>query len=94
MQNKVKKNRLGSTGSKHWNYQHGDETLAAKQQRSETSLRLRYLQDMAHGLGFMGGRRIPGRKPVNYLVLDYMNKDHLAYVVNIINRLKKISENK
>ena len=92
MQNqKIKKARPGSTGSKHWNYQHGNETLAAKQQRSECTLRLRYLQDMGHGLGFMGGRRMPGRKPVNYLVLDYTNKDHLVYVINVINRVDKVS---
>jgi len=91
MQNhKVKKTRLGSTGSKHWNYQHGNETLAAKQQRSERSLRLRYLQDMGHQLQFMGGRRMPGRKPVNYLLLDYKNKDHLVYVINVINRVDNI----
>ena len=88
MQNhKVKKARLGSTGSKHWNYQGGHETLAAKRERSERSLRLRYLQDMGHELGFMGGRLMPGRKPVNYLVLDYTNKDHLIYVINIINKV-------
>jgi hypothetical protein len=83
--NKIKKARPGSTGSRHWNYQGGQETLAAKQQRSECSLRLRYLQDMGHELGFMHGQRTPGRKPVNYLVLDYKNKDHLVYVINIIN---------
>ena len=84
---KVKKARLGSTGTKHWNYQHGNETLAAKKQRSECSLRLRYLQDMGHGLGFMGGRRMPGRKPVNYLAFDLTNKDHLVYVMKIINEV-------
>jgi hypothetical protein len=88
MQNhKVKKVRLGSTGSKHWNYQHGYETLAAKKQRSERSLRLHYLSQMGHELGFMNGRRMAGRKPVNYLVLDYKNKDHLVYVINIINKV-------
>jgi hypothetical protein len=88
MQNqKVKKARLGSTGSKHWNYQGGQETLAAKKQRSERSLRLHYLSQMGHELGFMNGRRIPGRKPVNYLVLDYKNKDHIIYVINIINEI-------
>ena len=88
MQNqKVKKARPGSTGSKHWNYQGGQETLAAKQERSERSLRLRYLQDMGHGLGFMGGKRTPGRKPVNFVTLDYKNKDHLVYVINIINNV-------
>jgi hypothetical protein len=92
MQNqKLKKARPGSTGSKHWNYQDGQETLAAKQRRSECSLRLRYLQDMGHGLGFMGGRRMPGRKPVNYLALDFKNKDHLVYVINVINKGSKIS---
>ena len=55
MQNhKVKKARLGSTGTKHWNYKHGNETLAAKQQRSERSLRLNYLLEMGHGTGLMG----------------------------------------
>ena len=85
MQNhKVKKARLGSTGSRHWNYQHGNETLAAKQERSERSLRLHYLSQMGHELGFMNGRRMPGRKPVNYVTLDYKNKDHLAYAIKII----------
>jgi hypothetical protein len=87
MQNhKVKKVRLGSTGSKHWNYQHGEETLAAKQERSERSLRLHYLQDIGHQLNFMGGKRTPGRKPVNFVALDYRNKDHLVYVINEINK--------
>jgi hypothetical protein len=91
MQNqKVKKVRLGSTGPKHWNYQHGNETLAAKQERSERSLRLRYLQDIGSQLNFMGGRRMIGRKPVNYLVLDYKNKDHLIYAVNTINNSCKV----
>ncbi len=88
MQNhKVKKARPGSTGSKHWNYQSGQETLAAKRERSERSLRLRYLQDIGHQLNFMGGRRMPGRKPINYLVLDYKNKDHLVYVIKVINKV-------
>ena len=86
MQNqKVKKARLGSTGSKHWNYQGGQETLAAKKQRSERSLRLHYLSEIGHQLNFMSGRRIAGRKPVNYLALDFKNKDHLVYVMKIIN---------
>jgi hypothetical protein len=85
--NKVKKVRLGSTGPGHWNYQHGNETLAAKQQRSEQSLRLHYLQDMGHELGFMHGQRTPGRKPVNFVTLDYKNKEHLVYVINIINKI-------
>ena len=92
MQNhKVKKVRLGSTGSKHWNYQHGNETLAAKQERSERSLRLLYLLEMGHAIGMMDGKRTPGRKPVNYLVLDYKNKDHLVYVINIINKVNEVS---
>lgn len=87
MQNhKVKKVRLGSTGSKHWNYQHGNETLAAKQERSERSLRLHYLSEIGQQLKFMNGRRMPGRKPVNFVTLDYKNKDHLVYVINIINK--------
>ena len=88
MQNqKVKKVRLGSTGSKHWNYQDGKETLAAKKERSERSLRLHYLQEIGHQHNFMGGRRTPGRKPVNYLALDFKNKDHLVYVIKIINEV-------
>ena len=92
MQNhKVKKARPGSTGSKHWNYQHGNETLAAKQERSERSLRLQYLSQMGHELGFMNGRRMPGRKPVNFVTLDYKNKEHLVYAINIINEVNKVS---
>lgn len=90
MQNhKVKKARPGSTGSKHWNFKTGNETLAAKKQRSEQSLRLHYLSQMGHELGFMNGRRMPGRKPVNFVTLDYKNKDHLAYVMKIIDGVKE-----
>ena len=84
---KVKKARPGSTGSKHWNFKTGNETLAAKKQRSEQSLRLHYLSQMGHELGFMNGRRMPGRKPVNFVTLDYKNKDHLIYVISKINKL-------
>ena len=88
MQNqKVKKTRLGSTGSKHWNFKSGNETLAAKKQRSERSLRLHFLSEIGHQLSFMNGRRMPGRKPVNFVTLDYKNKDHLVYVINIINKV-------
>jgi hypothetical protein len=86
MQNyKVKKTRPGSTGPNHWNYQHGNETLAAKQERSERSLRLRYIQEIGHQLQFMGGRRMPGRKPVKYVTFNYHNPDHLICVIKIIN---------
>jgi hypothetical protein len=87
--NKVKKARPGSTGSKHWNFKSGNETLAAKKQRSERSLRLHYLLEMGHGIGIMSGKRTPGRKPLNFVMLDYKNKDHLAYAINIINKVNK-----
>lgn len=86
MQNhKVKKVRLGSTGSKHWNYRHGNETLAAKQERSERSLRLHYLQDMGVALKIINGKRKPGRKPVNFVELDFNDKFHLAYAISVVN---------
>jgi hypothetical protein len=84
--NKVKKTRPGSTGPNHWNYQHCHETLTAKQQRSERSLRLHYLSEIGHQLNFMSGGRIAGRKPVNFVTLDYKNKEHLVYVINVINK--------
>ena len=84
---KVKKARPGSTGSKHWNYRHGNETLAAKQERSERSLRLHFLSQMGHELEFMNGKQIPGRKPVNFVTLDNRNREHLVYVINIINKV-------
>jgi hypothetical protein len=84
MQNKVKKNRPGSTGSRHWNYQHGNETLASKQERSETSLRLHYLQDMGKWLGMMNGKRFVGRKPASYIKLDMKNKDELVIALKVI----------
>lgn len=86
MQNhKVKKARPGSTGSNHWNYQHGNETLTAKQERSERSLRFHYLQEIGHQFSFMGGRRMAGRKPANYVTLDFSNIKHLIYVITKIN---------
>lgn len=87
MQNhKVKKARPGSTGSNHWNFKTGNETLAAKKERSERSLRLHYLSQIGHELGFMNGKRLAGRKPVNFVTLDCNNKDHLVYVINVINK--------
>ena len=85
MQNqKIKKAIPDSRGSKHCSYQNGNETLAAKQERSERSLRLHNLQEIGLQFNFMGGRPMIGRKPVNYLALDYKNKDYLAYVIKII----------
>jgi hypothetical protein len=88
---KVKKTRPGSTGPNHWNYQHGNETLAAKQERSERSLRLLYLVEIGHGIGMMNGKRTPGRKPVNFVTLDYKDPDHLVYVINKINEVNNVS---
>ena len=85
MQNhKVKKARPGSTGSNHWNYQHGNETLAAKQKRSERSLRLNYLQDLGRSIGLIKGSRSAGRKPVNFVTLDYKNPEDLSYVIKLL----------
>jgi hypothetical protein len=88
MQNqKVKKVRLGSTGSKHWNYQHGNETLAAKQERSERSLRLHYLTQIGRELGFMGGENIVGRKPAGFMKLNMKNPDDLVIAIKKIDEL-------
>jgi hypothetical protein len=85
MQNqKVKKARPGSTGSKHWNFKSGNETLAAKKKRSETSLRLHYLSQIGHELGFMNGRRMVGRRPNNYMKLNFNNPLHIFYAVSKI----------
>jgi hypothetical protein len=46
---------------------------------------------MGHWIGMMGGKKTPGRKPVNFVTLDYRNKDHLVYVINFINKGNKIS---
>jgi hypothetical protein len=42
---------------------------------------------MGHALGIMGGKRTPGRKPDNFVTLDYRNREHLVYVINIINEV-------
>ena len=85
MQNqKVKKTRPGSTGPNHWNFKSGNETTAAKQQRSERSLRLHYLSQIGHELGFMNGKRTPGRKPINFVKLDCENKEDLIYMLKYL----------
>ena len=83
---KAKKARPGSTGSKHWNYQHGNETLAAKQKRSERSLRLHYLFDLGNWLGIINGKRFVGRRPVSYLKLNMKNKEELIIALKKINK--------
>lgn len=87
MQNqKVKKTRPGSTGPNHWNFKSGNETTAAKQQRSERSLRLHYLSQIGHELGFMSGKRTPGRKPVNFVKLDMKNQNELVIALKVIDK--------
>jgi hypothetical protein len=49
--------------------------------------RLHFLSQIGRELGFMNGRRMVGRKPVNFVVLDYKNRDHLVYVINVINKI-------
>jgi hypothetical protein len=44
----------------------GSETLAAKQQRSQQSLKLVYLEDMMHLLKMTTAKRTRGPKPLNY----------------------------
>jgi hypothetical protein len=82
--NKVKKARPGSKGSNHWNYQGRNETLAAKQERSERSLRLHYLAQIGREFGFMGGKNIAGRKPAGFMKLNMKNPDELVIALKVI----------
>jgi len=49
--------------SAHWNYQHGNETLVAKAERSARLAELRDLEALSFGLGFATGQKWRGRKP-------------------------------
>jgi hypothetical protein len=42
---------------------------------------------MGHELGFMNGRRMVGRKPVNFVKLDSKNKENLKYLIEKLNLL-------
>jgi hypothetical protein len=50
-------------GEAHPNYQHGEETLEAKAERSATLTRLRHLENVMHQFGMTTAARTPGRKP-------------------------------
>ena len=52
----------------------GSETLAAKQQRSEQSLRLALLEDMMHVLKMTVANRSKGPKPLNYRKLTLLDE--------------------
>ena len=51
-------------GKDHANYQHGKETLHAKQQRHEKSRELAELEDIGFAIGMFSGTRTRGRKSV------------------------------
>lgn len=51
-------------GLEHPNYRHGDRTLAAQHEASQTALRLREAELMARALGMLSGPRTRGRKPI------------------------------
>lgn len=51
-------------GVGHPNYTHGDRTLAAQHEASQTALRLREAELMARALGMLSGPRTRGRKPI------------------------------
>ncbi len=50
-------------GEKHWNYQHGQETLEAKAERSARLLELRELEELSFAYAIATGPRWRGRKP-------------------------------
>lgn len=51
-------------GESHPNYRHGEETLEAKQARSEALNRIRVLEDLMHLLGMTTAKKTAGRKPL------------------------------
>lgn len=51
------------SGMRHWNYQHGCETLQSKLYRSRVLNELRELEELAFSLGLASGARWRGRKP-------------------------------
>jgi hypothetical protein len=50
-------------GEAHPNYKHGEQTLAAKAERSAGLAELRMLEGMMHDLKMTTARRTVGRKP-------------------------------
>lgn len=46
----------------HW-YKHGHRTKAGKLTRMEIRRRLMLYEEIGHALGFMKGKKTPGRKP-------------------------------
>lgn len=50
-------------GGRHWNYQHGEETLEGKAERSARLRELRELEALSFAFGIASGPRWRGRKP-------------------------------
>jgi hypothetical protein len=48
---------------------HGSETRKARSDRAEAMRRLRALEDLGHALGIMHGPKMPGRKPIDGVLL-------------------------
>lgn len=60
----AKKKDAVKSGQAHWNYQHGQETRAAKADRSYRLKELRDLEELSFALGLARGPKWRGRKPV------------------------------
>ena len=64
---KTKVNR----GKDHGMFKHGDRSKEGIKQHSEKLSELRYLEDLGHAIGLMKGPKTRGRKPNEYIDLNY-----------------------
>lgn len=71
---------------------HGNETNQRRQERSESSLRLAQLEDVAHAIGLItSASRTTGRKPSGYRPIQTVEEATEWVVEDVLRQVKAVS---
>ena len=71
---------------------HGNETNQRKLERSEGSLRMAQLEDVAHAIGLITATRTTGRKPLGYRPIRTLDEATAWVVEDALHTNKRVKE--
>ena len=71
---------------------HGNETNQRKLERSEGSLRMAQLEDVAHAIGLITATRTTGRKPAGYRPIRTLEEAKAWVVEDALRLVKAVSD--
>ena len=74
---------------------HGDETNLRKLERSQSSLRLAQLEDVAHAIGLITtAPRSPGRKPAGYRPINTLGEARQFVLEDVLRQVMRLRAEK